>query len=166
MHADCFAKMMDGLLYFPRLCKCNAKVYVRLRVAWIEIESVLLTPSGFDGVEPSGIALDDPYAFQTPISRSAATFTWTPAGVSESFIVQVDAYSNADSSYLGSVLCHTEDTGSATLPSAGFQNMPNGSLLAISLLRMEFSSEVNPSTGNTIQGAAQLGLVGTGRLGN
>ena len=106
------------------------------------------------------------YAFQTPISRAAATFSRTPSGVSESFIVQVDAYGNTDGSYLGSVLCHTEDTGSATLPSAGFQNIPNGSLLAISLLRMEFSSEVNPNTGHTIQGAAQLGLVGTGRLGN
>ena len=144
----------------------NAYFDLSVPDAGLEVESVLLTPSGFDGIEPSGITLDDPYAFQTPISRAAATFSWTPSGVSESFIVQVDAYSSTDGSYLGSVLCHTEDTGSATLPSAGFQNIPNGSLLAISLLRMEFSSEVNPNTGHTIQGAAQLGLVGTGRLGN
>jgi hypothetical protein len=143
----------------------NAYFDLSVPDAGMEVDSVLQTPSGFDAFEPSGIGLDDPNAFTTIISRNNATFSWSPAGVSESFIVQVDVYAPDGSSYDGSVLCHTDDVGSATLPAAGFSAYANGSLLAISLLRMEFSSEVNPDSGNIIQGAAQLGLIGTGRLG-
>ena len=129
----------------------------------VDVSSVLLTPSGFDAVGPTAIASDDPQAFTAIINRNNATFTWSPPSVSQSFVLQVDVYT-AQGAYSGSVLCHTEDTGSATLPAAGFNGYATGSLLAITMVRMEFADEVNPDTGNIIQGASQLGLVGTGKL--
>ncbi len=131
--------------------------------AGLEVPGALVTPAGFDTITPEAIGLDDPQAFSAVINRNNAAFGWSPSGVSTGLIIQVDVY-DPNSGYLGSVLCHAEDTGSATVPSGGFTGYPSGALLAINVVRMEMVNAVNPDTGHIVQSGAQLGLVGTGVL--
>ena len=127
------------------------------------VNDVMETTSGFDDVQPISILNPNQSAFAN-INRSNVTFTWSPSGQSESFLIWLTIYNPAGSAVLGELYCHTEDNGGATLPASLFTAYPSGALMSIQLSRRQSSSQVNPATGNTLEGASYIGLLGTATL--
>jgi hypothetical protein len=79
-------------------------------------------------------------------------------------IVNLQIYNSQGTAFLGEVQCHSGDSGSATVPSTMLSGYPSNSLVVVNLWRRQVESAVDPKTGDTIEGAAVLGLVGTGTL--
>lgn len=131
-------------------------------VGWT-VNDVMETSSGFDDVQPISILNPSQSAF-TDINRNNVTFTWSPSGQSESFLIWLTIYNPAGSAVIGELYCHTEDNGGATLPASLFTGYPSGALMSIQLSRRQGSSQVNPTTGNTLEGASYIGLLGTATL--
>ena len=131
-------------------------------VAW-SVNDVMETTSGFDDIQPISILNPSQSAF-TDINRNNVTFTWSPSGQSESFLIWLTIYNPAGSAVIGELYCHTEDNGGATLPASLFTGYPSGALMSIQLSRRQGSSQVNPKTGNTLEGASYIGLLGTATL--
>lgn len=130
--------------------------------AW-SVGDVMETTSGFDDVQPIAILNPSQSAFAN-LNRNNVSFTWAPSGQAESFIIWVTVYNASGSAALGELYCHTEDNGGATLPASLFASYPPGALMSIQLSRRQGSSQVNPRTGHTIEGASYIGLVGTATL--
>ncbi|MCB9778856.1 MAG: IPT/TIG domain-containing protein [Alphaproteobacteria bacterium] len=130
-----------------------------------EAPGVLKTVSdGFDDVQPVAILEDGTRAFSATIRAANATLTWAPTGISDSFITILGVYRAADGSYIGQVLCHTDDTGSVTIPASMLSSFPTGSLLAVYMYRYQLEDGINPVDGSTIEGVTMFGLIGTGTL--
>jgi hypothetical protein len=131
-------------------------------VAW-SVNDVMETTYGFDDIQPISILNPSQSAFAN-LSRNSVTFTWSPSGQAESFLVWLTIYNAAGNSVLGEIYCHAQDNGGATLPASLFSAYPSGALMSIQLSRLQGSSQVNPSTGNTVEGASYIGLLGTATL--
>ena len=128
-----------------------------------DLSGVVRTTQGFDSVQPAAILNDGAQAFTAAIHANSATFSWSPSGVADSFVTIVDVYSSNGSTYLGGVLCHSDDTGSVTLPAAGLA-YPSGALLAIYMYRYQVEQAENAVDGSAVQGISTIGLAGTGVL--
>lgn len=128
------------------------------------LTSVLTTREGFTDIQPADILGDGRDSFTANIQASSATFTWAPSGISDSFVVAIDVYNAAGTSYLGGVFCHATDTGSLTVPSSGLSGYPSGALLAIRMYRYQMEEAVHPVDGSTVEGVSSFGLIGTGVL--
>lgn len=131
-------------------------------VGWT-VNDVMETTSGFDDVQPISILNPSQSAF-ADINRSNVTFTWSPSGQAESFLIWLTIYNPAGSAVLGELYCHTADNGGATLPASLFTAYPSGALMSVQLTRRQGSSQVNPTTGNSLEGASYIGLMGTATL--
>ena len=129
---------------------------------WL-VQDVMETTSGFDDIQPISILNPSPSAFAN-MSRNDVTFGWAPSGQAESFLIWLTIYNASGSSVLGEVYCHAQDNGGATLPAYLFTAYPSGALMSIQLSRVQGSKQVNPSTGNTVEGASYIGLFGTATL--
>tara|TARA_R110000851_G_scaffold4509_2_gene18408 strand:+ start:73 stop:615 length:543 start_codon:yes stop_codon:yes gene_type:complete len=91
---------------------------------------------GFDSIEPYELRFVDPsYAFSAPISRSGATFWWTPYGTNTTFTVTLAVYSQDGSSLLGYVVCAGGDSGMMTIPGQYLSSYPVWSLVAVHMAR-------------------------------
>ncbi|MCK6505352.1 IPT/TIG domain-containing protein [Myxococcota bacterium] len=134
--------------------------------AWgpFNLSAVVKTTEGFEDVQPIAILNDGPQAFGAQISPTGATFSWSPAGIADGFLVIVDVYSASGTTFLGRVACYDDDTGSMTLPSSGLSGYPSGALLAIYLYRHQVEEAINPVDGSTVQGISLIGAIGTGTL--
>ena len=131
----------------------------------LDVTDVLLTPSdGFTSITPLAIANDCNSAFAAQIFSTAATFQWAPTGVAESMIIDLQIYNSQGTSFLGSVTCHSSDSGSATVPQTMLSSYPKNSLVVVNMWRRQVESAVDPASGHTLEGAAVLGIVGTGTL--
>ena len=87
-----------------------------------------LSSHGFDSIEPYTMLWVDPsYAFDAPIYRSGATFTWAPTSLEATFLITVAVYSADGSQMLGYVACAGEDNGTMTIPGEYLQSYPVGS---------------------------------------
>lgn len=129
-----------------------------------DVVGVVVTPQGFDSIEPWQMLYVDPAAaFSAPLPRTGATVTWSPSGGSGSFVVLVEAYHPSSGQYISSVLCRGPDNGRLTVPAAGFDGVPQGALLAVTLLRHEITRTALPD-GPEIEGVAQVGVMGTAVL--
>jgi len=128
------------------------------------LTSVVNTREGFTDIQPAAIMGDGRDSFTAQIQASNATFTWSPSGISDSFIVAIDVYNASGTSYLGGVFCHATDTGALTVPSSGLSGYPSGALLAIRMYRYQIEEAVHPVDGSTVQGVSSFGLIGTGVL--
>ena len=118
---------------------------------------------GFDFIEPYTMLFVDPsYAFQAPISRSGATFTWGPTSTDSTFMINVVVYSSDGSQLLGYVACSGQDNGSMTIPAQYLQSYPAGSLVAIHLSRHKVDLVETDINNSYMQSHMEWEVVGTG----
>lgn len=130
----------------------------------IEQADALLTPMGFDSIEPEDLLWVDPsYAFGAYIAKSGASFSWSPSG-SGTFSILLGVYSANGSTLLGTVLCRDYDKGYMVVPSSYLSGFPNYSLVAVYMYRYETSESVITNNGSTLEGVASMGVLGTGTL--
>lgn len=141
----------------------NSAYDLQVPSAGWEVSDVVETTFGFDTFQPLTILNPSNSAF-TKLSRNGLTFTWSPAYEAESFIIWITVFNAQGNAVLGELYCHAEDNGGATIPSSLLTSYPSGALMSIQLMRRQGSQSVNPSTGNTIEGASYVGLVGTATL--
>ena len=131
----------------------------------VSVPNAFLTVEGFDWIEPYTLLWVDPsYAFEAPIYRSGATFTWGPVVPNTQFEVIIAVYSWDGSQFLGAVSCLEDDTGSIFVPPTYLQSFSPGSLTAVHLIRHRMGSVVSPDLGGTLQSHMLWEVIGTGRI--
>jgi hypothetical protein len=124
------------------------------------------TPAGFTDIQPYQLLYVSPAdAFSARISKSNTTFTWSPAGTG-SFYIIIDVFSAGSGMPLGTVICRGVDSGSMLFPGSMLASFPTNSLLAVYMYRIETTAQVLAADGSTIEGIAEVGVVGTGILSN
>lgn len=126
-------------------------------------EDALISTSGFDSLSPTAIWGDGSSAFPA-FKASAASFGWTPTGVSDSVVIDIVVYSADGGSQLAEIICAADDTGAATVPSSAFSGLPVGALLAIYFYRWDYTATESPLDGSTLEGITQFGGIATGEL--
>ena len=120
---------------------------------------------GFDFIEPYTMLWVDPlYAFEAPIFRSGATFTWGPTSANSVFIITTAVYSWDGSQFLGYVTCAGADNGSMTIPAQYLQSFQAGSLVAIHLARHKIELVETDINNSYIETHMEWEVVGTGYL--
>ncbi|MEY3210844.1 MAG: hypothetical protein RIT28_1325 [Pseudomonadota bacterium] len=129
-----------------------------------EVNDVLVTAEGFTDLQPIAIAEDGARAFTAKIRSNNASFTWAPSGVTDSFILRLDVYSPNGASQVGTILCHSADSGALTVPSSAFSGLPTGGLMAVWMYRTQTGESVLPTNGATLESSASIGLLGTAVL--
>ena len=103
-------------------------------------------------------------AFTAQIRKNNAAFTWSPSGGTGTFVILIQVYSPNGANYLGSLTCQGNDNGSMVIPSSQLQSYPTGALLAVSLFRYQIENATLPGSGDSVEGIASLGVMGTGVL--
>ena len=120
---------------------------------------------GFDFIEPYTMLWVDPlYAFEAPIFRTGALFTWGPTSTDSVFMITVAAYSWDGSQFLGYVTCTGPDNGSMTIPSQYLQSFQPGSLAAIHLSRHKIGLVETSINNSYIETHMEWEVVGTGTI--
>jgi len=130
----------------------------------VEVEDVLRTTSGFDSISPAALANDCSGVFGARIAQSGASFTWSPSGTSDEFILWLQFYDPSSGTQIGELICNAEDNGGATLPSSMLGAYPRNSWVVVNMWRRQIESAVNADDGHTYESASVIGLVGTGTL--
>jgi hypothetical protein len=131
-----------------------------------EISTVVTTPREFTHVQPSQYFMSDPYMGFSGVLRRSLTnqFTYAPHGDADFFIVTVDVYDYTGATYLGGVMCVDLDDGGLTMPAGVLSSFPGYSLAAITYYKWIITESIVPTTGDTVEGVGQYGLVGTATL--
>ena len=130
-----------------------------------EAVGAIRTPQGWTSIEPFELLYTQPTsAFSAIIRKQNAQFSWAPSGGSGTFVILLQAYNAAGTTYLGSVMCRGNDNGALTIPTAQLQSFPKGSLLAVSFYRYQIENATLPGSGHSIEGIASFGVMGTGVL--
>ena len=103
-------------------------------------------------------------AFEAPIFRTGALFTWGPTSTDSVFMVMVVAYSWDGSQLQGYVACVGPDNGSMTIPSQYLQPFQAGSLAAIHLSRHKIELVETNINNSYIETHMEWEVVGTGTI--
>ena len=120
---------------------------------------------GFDFIEPYNMLWVDPsYAFEAPIYRSGATFTWAPTSLDSTFMITVAVYSWDGSQFLGYVTCAGPDNGMMTIPAQYLQSYQAGSLVAIHLERHKVELVETDINNSFVETHMSWEVVGTGTI--
>jgi len=130
-------------------------------------DNVLETLRGFDYIEPYQMLYVDPsYAFQAPINRSSDNvFTWGPSGdMSSFFTIHISVYSYDGSTYYGTVICKSEDTGYMMIPGNHFQQYQSGNIVSIHLMRHKVKKQEFSDFSGTIESYSWWEVIGTGYI--
>jgi|TARA_R110000851_G_scaffold26475_4_gene75049 hypothetical protein len=124
-----------------------------------------ISSHGFDFIEPYTMLWVDPlYAFEAPIYRTGAIFTWGPSSSDSVFMITVSAYSWDGSQFLGYVTCTGPDNGSMMIPSQYLQGFQPGSLTAIHLSRHKIELVETDINNSYIETHMEWEVVGTGHI--
>ena len=124
-----------------------------------------ISSHGFDYIEPYTMLWVDPlYAFEAPVYRSGAVFTWGPTNTNSIFMVTTAVYSWDGSQFLGYVTCVGPDNGSMTIPSQYLQGFQAGSLVAIHLARHKIELVETDINNSYIETHMEWEVVGTGTI--
>ena len=128
-------------------------------------EYSFVSSHGFDFIEPYTMLWVDPsYAFEAPIYRSGATFTWAPTSLDSTFLITVAVYSWDGSQFLGYVTCSGPDNGSMTIPAQYLQSYQAGSLVAIHLERHKVELVETNINNSYVESHMIWEVVGTGTI--
>ncbi|MAY79228.1 MAG: hypothetical protein CL930_00405 [Deltaproteobacteria bacterium] len=133
-----------------------------------EVMGALITPGGFDDIQPIGILNPVASAFGQVISAENARFTWAPYGTGDGIAISLTVYDGATSAYRGEVNCWAPDSGSFTIPPDLFYSpTPFSALdfLVIAIHRYRITLSESPVDGSLVQAVAKKGAMGTGKLG-
>lgn len=129
------------------------------------VQSAFQTIEGFDQINPYTLLWVDPsYAFETVISKSGTTFSWSPALSDLQFEIIVAVYSPDGSQFLGAVSCMEQDNGSMQIPGSYFTNYPHWSLAAVHFIRHNVSESTSQEFSGRIQSHMQWEVVGTAHV--
>ncbi len=124
-----------------------------------------LSSHGFDFIEPYTLFWIDPsYAFDAPIYRSGASFTWSPTSMDSIFTITIAVYSFDGSQFLGYVSCTGNDTGHMIIPSQYLQQYSPGSLTSVHLSRHKIEIEETSINNSYIETHMEWEVVGTGHI--
>jgi len=122
------------------------------------------TTEGFDSIQPQEMLYVEPgAAFAAALMRSGQSFTWTPTGSGDFFVILIDAYDPDTAAYLGSVMCKGPDSGSMTVPSSALAVFPSGALAGIGLYRYRYNV-ADVGDGTVLEAVSSSGVLGTGTL--
>ena len=133
----------------------------------ISHSGAVVTPGGFDAIEPMGILNDVTMAFGQPISAEAAAFTWAPTGVSDGLVISLMVYDGFSGAARGEILCWAADTGGFVVnPTYFYSPTPfaENDLIFIGIHRYQETRTSNPVDGGVLQAVAKKGFIGTGVL--
>jgi len=129
------------------------------------ISNAFTTIEGFDQINPYTLLWVDPsYAFETVVSKSGTTFSWSPSLPETQFEIIVAVYSQDGSQFLGAVSCMNDDIGSMTLPGNYFTGFPYWSLAAVHFIRHKTNSTISQELNGTLQTHMMWEVVGTGHV--
>tara|TARA_A100001515_G_scaffold62921_2_gene49748 strand:- start:2338 stop:3225 length:888 start_codon:yes stop_codon:yes gene_type:complete len=124
-----------------------------------------ISTHGFDFIEPYTMLWVDPiYAFEAPIYRSGATFTWAPTSIDSTFMITIAIYSWDGSQFLGYVTCSGPDNGSMVIPAQYLQSYQAGSLAAIHLERHKVNLVETSINNSYIETHMSWEVIGTGTI--
>ena len=156
----------SGIMNYVQNAGYELSVGTNSTLGSFSIPDSVTTPREFTHVQPSQYFTSDPYSgFSGILRRSYSNqFTYSPYGESDFFIVTVDVYDYTGSSYLGGVMCVDMDDGSLTMPAGSLSVFPAYSLAAITYYKWIITESIVPTSGDTIEGVGQYGLVGTATL--
>jgi hypothetical protein len=130
----------------------------------IDLTDVLLTPSGFDSIEPwDMLYTSSQSAFSASVSKSYAALSWSPAGADQIRVI-VTVFDGYSGSYLGSVDCRDYDNGYFVVPPQSLSSFPAYSLLGIYIFRVSNTEMVMGNNGATVEGVSSMGVLGTATL--
>jgi len=154
-----------GIYENNRLWETQLERDVRYDVFTEEGNYSFISTHGFDFIEPYTMLWVDPsYAFEAPIYRSGATFTWGPTSTDSVFMITIAVYSWDGSQFLGYVTCTGPDNGSMTVPSQYLLNFNGGSLAAIHLARHKIELVETDINNSYIETHMEWEVVGTGTI--
>jgi len=126
---------------------------------------IFYSTHGFDWIEPYTMLWVDPsYAFDAPIYRSGASFSWAPTSTNHTFTITVAVYSPDGSQLLGYVTCGGPDSGFMQIPAQYLQTYPVGGLVAIHMIRHKVELVETDINNSYIETHTQWQVVGTGRI--
>ena len=129
------------------------------------IENAFVTVEGFDTIEPYTLLWVDPtYAFDAPIYRSGAMFSWSPSVANSQFEIIIAVYSYDGTQFLGSVSCMEIDVGYMQIPSSYLQQYPAGSLVAVHFFRHRIDKVPAESFNGWFESHMIWEVVGTGHI--
>jgi len=124
-----------------------------------------LSSHGFDFIEPYTMLWTEPsYAFDAPIYRTGATFTWGPTSLDAIFTITVAVYSSNGNSMLGYVACTGQDNGIMTIPSQYLAQYPVNSLVSIHMSRHRIELVETDINNSYIESHTEWEVVGTGHI--
>ncbi len=126
-------------------------------------EGVIQTATSITSLEPIALFADGSGAF-SPLSASAASFSWAPSGTGLDMVIDIVVFNAAGTTQKGEIFCVSDDTGSATVPASAFSSFASGDLAAVYVYRYGYSTATNPVDGSTIEGATAFGALGTATL--
>ncbi|MFN7142669.1 MAG: IPT/TIG domain-containing protein [Myxococcota bacterium] len=125
----------------------------------------LTTPQAISSLTPMEILYTTPRdAFTARISRSGASFTWSPSGGGGTFLVVLSVYNSQGTASLGEVTCRGADNGRMTVPSSAIGAFPTGSLVLVGMYRYTIGSFERPDDRSRVDTVASFGVLGTGSL--
>lgn len=156
----------SGIMNFSPNSGYELAVGMNSTLGDFSIPDAVSTPKEFTHAQPSQYFTSDPYSGFFGILRRgyANQFTYAPYGESDFFIVTIDVYDDSGSTYLGGVMCVDLDDGSMTMPAGTLSSFPSYSLVAITYYKWIVTESIVPTTGDTVEGVGQYGLVGTATL--
>jgi len=126
---------------------------------------IFYSSHGFDWIEPYTMLWVDPsYAFEAPIYRSGASFSWAPTSTNHTFNITVAVYSPDGAQLLGYVTCGGPDNGFMQIPGQYLQNYPYGGLVAIHMVRHKVELVETDINNSYIETHTQWQVVGTGHI--
>jgi len=146
----------------------NASSYdLSLPEAGVDVMGALVTPGGFDELQPIGILNGADTAFTQTISAEDAWFAWAPAGISDGISISLLVFDGYTFAAKGELLCWAADTGSFVIPPSYFYSPTPYSvddLMFIGIHRYRTTTSISPVDGGIIEAVAKKGAMGTGKL--
>jgi hypothetical protein len=156
---------MAGLYETTSIWESQLQRDTLYRVETQQGEYNFVSTHGFDFIEPYTMLWVDPsYAFEAPIYRSGATFTWAPTSTDSIFMITVAVYSWDGSQFLGYVTCTGPDNGTMTIPAQYLQAYQVGSLVAIHLERHKLQTVETEINNSYIETHMSWEVIGTGTI--
>lgn len=124
------------------------------------VSGALERPSGFDTISPSSI-IDTRNTFTAPIARSGTSIYWSPTGVGEFVLVELEVYNPQGTALVATVVCKENDDGRIDIPASALSSAQPGGLVAVTIKRYNLIDFTLPGNGGG-EGAAFMGVAGTG----
>jgi hypothetical protein len=158
-------QIVDGLYETTSIWESQLQRDTTYQVETQEGNYSFVSSHGFDFIEPYNMLWVDPsYAFEAPIYRTGATFTWAPTSTDSTFMITIAVYSWDGSQFLGYVTCAGPDNGMMTIPAQYLQAYQAGSIVAIHLERHKVELVETDINNSYIETHMSWEVVGTGTI--